>query len=272
MEKELEIAKHLARDAGRILLDFYRSEVQVQWKGHDDPVTAADRAANEMLVRELHRRFPDDAILSEELPDDPLRLKKDRVWMVDPMDGTKQFIERIDEFAVMIGLAIEGEAKMGVVYQPSLDRMFYATPGGGAFIEERWTTKRLQVVSLNDPAKMIAAMSRSHHSPTVDQLYNRLGITQQIRSGSVGLKFGLIAEGRAHLYTHLGSRTNQWDTCGPEAILREAGGVVTDTTGAWLRYNDSQVRNLRGVVASNGQIHEQILEMIAAMKAERELK
>ena len=272
MEKELEIAKRLARDAGRILLDFYRSGVQVQWKGHDDPVTAADRAANEMLVHELHRQFPGDAILSEEIPDDLTRLHNDRVWMIDPMDGTKQFIEKIDEFAVMIGLAVEGEAKMGVVYHPSLDRMFYAAPGAGAFIEEKWTTKRLQVAKLNDPSRLIAAMSRSHHSPTVDQVYHRLGIREQVRSGSVGLKFGLIAEGRAHLYTHLGSRTNQWDTCGPEAILREAGGVVTDTTGGWLDYNTSQIRNLRGVVASNGQIHEQILEMIAAVRVERELK
>ena len=269
MEKELEIAKYLARDAGRILLDFYRSGVQVQWKGHDDPVTAADRAANEMLVRELHRQFPDDAILSEELPDDLERLKKDRVWMIDPMDGTKQFIERIDEFAVMIGLAIEGEAKLGVVYHPPADRLFYAAPGQGAFVEEKWTTKRLQVTPLDRPAEMVAAMSRSHHSPTVDQIYQRLGVTQSIRSGSVGLKFGLIADAQAHLYLHLGSRTNQWDTCGPEAILREAGGIVTDTTGASLIYNDSQVRNLQGVVASNGLVHQQVLETIAAVRAER---
>ena len=133
MEKELEVVRELAREAGRILLEFYASDTKVQWKGRDDPVTAADHAANEMLANELSRRFPGDAVLSEEIPDDRARLEKDRVWMVDPMDGTKQFIERIGEFAVMIGLAIEGEAKLGVVYNPSTDRMYYAAPGAGAF-------------------------------------------------------------------------------------------------------------------------------------------
>src|SRR5215510_15267105 len=89
MEKELEVARELARDAGRILLEFYASGAKVQWKGHDDPVTAADHAANDMLVRELNRRFPADAILSEEVPDDPARLEKDRVWMVEDRKSTR---------------------------------------------------------------------------------------------------------------------------------------------------------------------------------------
>jgi 3'(2'), 5'-bisphosphate nucleotidase len=268
MEKELEIARRLAREAGRILLDFYEHGAQVQWKGHDDPVTAADHAANEMLVRELAHHFPGDAILSEEFPDDPARLAHERVWMVDPMDGTKQFIERIGEFAVMIGLAIEGEARLGVVYHPTPDRLYYGVPGGGAFIEEQWSTKRLRVAATNDPAQMVAAMSRSHHNPRVDAVCARLGVTQKLRSGSVGLKFGLIAEARAHVYVHMGGRTNQWDTCGPEAILRAAGGVITDTRGEPLRYNQTELRNLHGIVASNGTLHEQLLTIIAAQQAE----
>ncbi len=267
MEKELEVARSLARDAGRILLEFFERGAKVQWKGHDDPVTAADHAANEMLVRELQRHFPHDAVLSEEIPDDHARLAKDRVWMVDPMDGTKQFIERIGEFAVMIGLAVAGEAKLGVVYHPTPDRMYYAAPGTGAFVEEKWSTKRLHVPTTGDTAQMIAAMSRSHHSPKVDLILERLGVTQHIRHGSVGLKFGLIAEGRAHLYIHSGGRTNQWDTCGPEAILREAGGVITDLHGEPLLYNRPEIRNLHGIVASTGVIHERILEVTAAVLA-----
>ncbi|NOT58916.1 MAG: 3'(2'),5'-bisphosphate nucleotidase CysQ, partial [Acidobacteria bacterium] len=112
MEKELEVTRQLAREAGKILMDYYRNGAQVEWKGYDDPVTAADKAANEMLVRELQKAFPQDAILSEEAPDDTARLTNQRVWMVDPMDGTKQFIERLDEFAVMIGLAVEGEPRV----------------------------------------------------------------------------------------------------------------------------------------------------------------
>jgi 3'(2'), 5'-bisphosphate nucleotidase len=268
MEKELDVARRLARDAGHILLEFYASGAKVQWKGHDDPVTAADHAANEMLVRELNRHFPGDAVLSEEFPDDHARLSKDRVWMVDPMDGTKQFIERIGEFAVMIGLSVEGEAKLGVVYHPSLDRMYYAAPGAGAFVEEKWSTKRLRVSPVSDPSQMIMAMSRSHHSPKVDLVCEKLGVTKRIQHGSVGLKFGLIAEGRAHLYVHTSGRTNQWDTCGPEAILREAGGVITDWNGDPMKYNRTEIRNLHGIIATNGTIHERVLEATSEALAE----
>ncbi len=269
MERELEVAKNLAREAGRVLLEMYVGEHEVRWKGHDDPVTAADQAANELIVSGLQRQFPHDGVLSEEAIDDRTRLDKARVWMVDPMDGTKQFIEHIGEFSVMIGLAVEGAAQLGVVYHPTADRMYYAAPGIGAFVEEPWTTKRLRVAPLDDPAQMIAAMSRSHHSPVVDRIRAHLGLTREIRSGSVGLKFGLLAEGRAHLYIHPGSKTKQWDTCAPEAILRQAGGRVTDTTGAPLSYNTPEIRNLGGIVASNGPIHDRALAAIAAVRAER---
>ena len=260
MEKELEVARRLAREAGAILMEFYRGETEVQWKGHDDPVTAADQAANEMLVRELQRHFPQDAILSEELPDDLARLKYERVWMVDPMDGTKQFIERVDEFAVMIGLAVAGEPQVGVVYNPATDRMYYAAPGVGAFVEEKWTTKRMHVSEINDPARMVAALSRSHHNPATDHIRQQLGIAEGIRSGSVGLKLGLIAESRAHVYINTQPRTKQWDSCGPEAILRAAGGRVTDAHGQALKYNVPELCNLDGIIATNGLIHEKVVE------------
>ena len=269
MEKELEVARRLAREAGAILMEFYRGETEVQWKGYDDPVTAADHAANEMLVRELHRHFPEDAILSEELPDDKARLAHERVWMVDPMDGTKQFIERLDEFAVMIGLAVAGEPKVGVVYNPATDRMYYAAPGTGAFVEEKWTTKRLRVSDTNDPAKMVAALSRSHHNPATDHICRQLGIEQGVRSGSVGLKLGLIAEGRAHVYINTKPRTMQWDTCGPEAILHAAGGMLTDVNGHALKYNVPELRNLGGIIASNGTIHEKMIESAQAFMRKR---
>lgn len=266
MEKELEVARRIARDAGKILMDFYRDGAEVKWKGHDDPVTAADHAANEYLVRELERRFPEDAVLSEELPDDTQRLGRERVWMVDPMDGTKQFIERIGEFAVMIGLSIGGEAKLGVVYHPTPDRMYYAATGIGAYIEDGMTTRRLRVDATGDPTRMLAAMSRSHHNPKVDLVLERLGVGQKIASGSVGLKIGLIAETRAHIYLHLGARTNQWDTCGPEAILREAGGTITDIHGKPMVYNRPDIRNQHGIVASTGVIHDRIIDAIAELK------
>ncbi|MFN0119279.1 MAG: 3'(2'),5'-bisphosphate nucleotidase CysQ [Blastocatellia bacterium] len=268
MEQELEIVRAIARQAGQILLKHYKGDAEVQWKGHDDPVTVADHEASEYIVAELRRHFPDDGILSEEAPDDRERLERARVWMVDPMDGTKQFIEHLGEFAVMIGLAVRGVAQLGVVYKPVDDRMFYAATGLGAYVEEGWSTKRLRVSPDSDATHMVAAMSRSHHSPLVDLVNARLGITQHLRSGSVGLKIGLLAEARAHLYLHLGAKTNQWDTCAPEAILREAGGSMTDIHGEPMKYNTTHVRNTTGIVASNGPLHARVLTTIAKVLEE----
>ena len=115
LKKELETAKELVAKAGNILLEHYQENPSVSWKGIDAPVTAADRAASELLVRELKRIFPGDGILFEEEQDAPTRLNKSRVWIIDPMDGTREFIDHLGEFAVMIGLAVDGMAGLGVV-------------------------------------------------------------------------------------------------------------------------------------------------------------
>jgi 3'(2'), 5'-bisphosphate nucleotidase len=247
-------------------MQFYTGDYEVEWKGANDPVTIADRNASELIVTELRRQFPGDGVISEEAPDSDSRLEKKRVWIIDPIDGTKQFIEHIGEFAVMIGMAIDGVPSVGVVYQPSADRMYFASEDAGAFLEEPLTTRRLHVSKVADPAQMVMAASRSHPSEVVARLRTALGIGSSITSGSVGLKFGMLAEGRAHIYVHLGSRTNQWDTCAPEVILREAGGSVTDMTGERLRYNTLEIRNLRGIVATNGTIDDKILATLAAMR------
>jgi 3'(2'), 5'-bisphosphate nucleotidase len=262
MKKELENAKELAVRAGGLLLKHYAGVPAIGWKKPGDPVTAADRAAGEFLVRELKRLFPDDGILSEEESDDRARLNKARVWIIDPMDGTREFIDRLGEFAVMIGLAVDGIARLGVVYQPVTRKLYYAISGLGAFLEQRNVRRQLRVSPETDPSRMSIALSRSHNSSHVEFIRGRLGIEGAIRSGSVGLKVGLICEGHAHIYLHPGSRTYQWDTCAPEIILREAGGRMTDAYGAQLRYNKPELRNLRGVIASNGTIHDRIVEVM----------
>lgn len=264
LEHELEIAKSLAREAGLLLMEYYGGETAVEWKGADDPVTAADRAANELLVGRLGQAFPGDGILSEELPDNGSRLTHERVWMIDPMDGTRQFVDRIDEFSVQIGLTIDGVPRLGVVHHAARDRMFYGVSGLGAFVEEKWSTRRLRVDPERAPEKMVSAMSRSHSLPVVNRILERLGVRRVIQSGSVGLKMGMLAEGAAHLYLHPAQRTSIWDTCGPEAILRAAGGTVTDINGDPLRYTDTSIRNLCGIVASNGENHPRIIESIRA--------
>jgi 3'(2'), 5'-bisphosphate nucleotidase len=139
--------------------------------------------------------------------------------------------------------------------------------GGGAFLTENRTTRLLRVSNESNPQAMTIALSRSHPSADVDVVQHDLGINKTIHYGSMGLKVGLICEGRAHLYLHSNRHTSQWDACAPDVILHEAGGRMTDVHNDPLRYNDAEVRNLRGVLASNGTIHDRIAGVAQAVLA-----
>jgi 3'(2'), 5'-bisphosphate nucleotidase len=259
MKNELEVAKKLAVAAGAILLDHYQRGVSIDWKAPDDPVTAADREASHLIVSSLKRDFPEHAVLCEEEPDDLIRLERSHVWMIDPMDGTREFISHRDEFAVQIGLAIQGTPLLGVVYQPTARKLYYAAEGLGAFLEIDGSVTTLRVSPETVAARMTIVESRSHRSARVEAIRKRLQIAECLLTGSVGLKIGIVCEGRAHLYVHTGHRTHLWDTCGPEAILREAGGRMTDVANAPLRYDSAEVKNLHGIVATNGVIHDRVV-------------
>ncbi|MBI4473885.1 MAG: 3'(2'),5'-bisphosphate nucleotidase CysQ [Acidobacteria bacterium] len=261
MREELDEAKRLAVDAGAILLEYYSTSHTVDWKAPGDPVTIADRSASTFIVEHLRRRFPKDGILSEEEPDDRTRLKHSRVWMIDPMDGTREFIEHRGEFAVMIGLAIEGVPVVGAVYQPTTEKLYFGAAGLGSFLQYKDSVTPLHVSTEHVASRMTLAVSRSHRSSRVEQIRQRLGIKEVIASGSVGLKVGLLCEGRAHIYVHAGGRTNIWDTCAPDAILREAGGRMTDISNAPLKYDQPEVRNLNGLVATNGIVHDRVVKV-----------
>jgi 3'(2'), 5'-bisphosphate nucleotidase len=266
MQEDLEAAKGLAVRAGAILLEHF-VQPKVRWKGPGNPVTEADRLASAFLTKQLRQLFPADGILSEEEPDVMDRLSKSRVWIVDPLDGTVEFINRLDEFAVMIGLSVDGISSLGIVYQPVREKLYYAEVGSGAFLIENRTTRLLQVSRGPNPVAMTIALSRSHHSADVDLILRELGMTNTISSGSIGLKVGLICERRAHLCLHTSSHTSQWDTCASDVILHEAGGRMTDLSNAPLRYNGPEVRNLNGVIASNGVIHDRIAKAAQAVFA-----
>jgi 3'(2'), 5'-bisphosphate nucleotidase len=270
-QTELSVAATLAREAGALLLEYYKAPLQVDHKddaGHDEPVTEADRAANELIVSRLHREFPDDGILAEESVDTSHRLGRERVWMIDPMDGTNSFVARNGDFAVQIGLAVKGEAVLGVVYQPVPEILYRATRGGGAWVERpEKPIQRLQVSSTAIARDMVLASSRSHRSARMDMVVSAFGFKAEVRRGSVGIKMGLIAERHCDLYIHLSPRTKQWDVCGPEAILREAGGRVTDLFGRPLRYNAERVQNPNGIVATNDAAHEMVIRNLAPLLA-----
>jgi len=273
LDRELAVATELARDAGAILLAHYHSSFLVEQKVNAlkeiEEVTAADREANDLIVRRLATEFPNDGILAEESADTERRLEKDRVWMIDPMDGTKNFIQRDGDFAVQIGLAIDGESVAGVVYQPVRDILYRAARGSGSWIETNKTEATLMTVSnLTTPGEMVLASSRSHRSPRMERVVSTFGFKAEVRRGSVGVKIGLITERKADLYLHLSPSTKQWDTCAPEIILVEAGGRLTDLFGQPLRYNNLRIDNRNGIVATNGAAHEMVIENLQPLLKE----
>jgi 3'(2'), 5'-bisphosphate nucleotidase len=272
-EREIKVATELARQAGALLLEHYYSPFLVEQKVNAldelEEVTAADREANELIVSRLQKEFPDDGILAEESTDSAHRLDKNRVWLIDPMDGTKNFINRDGDFAVQIGLALGGESVLGVVYQPVRRVLYRAAGNEGAWIEAGQDgAAPLSVSNLTRPSEMVLASSRSHRSSRMERVVSAFGFKDETRRGSVGVKIGLIAERQADLYLHLSPSTKQWDTCGPEAILVAAGGRLTDLFGQPLRYNGVRVDNRNGIVATNGAAHEMVIENLKPLLRE----
>jgi 3'(2'), 5'-bisphosphate nucleotidase len=264
MQNELAVVETLVREAGRLVAEFYATDVSISYKGVNDPVTAADHAANDYLMAGLAAAFPHDGLLSEESADNPTRLQRRRVWIVDPLDGTKEFIGRNGEFSIMVGLAIDGQPALGVVYQPVVDVLYRGIPGQVAELVENGVVRPLAVSTLADPAAMRLVASRSHRDPLVATVCQRMGITQVRPSGSVGLKVGLLATAICDLYIHPSPGLKEWDTCAPDAVLRAAAGAATDAWGRPLTYNKADVRQRQGLIASNGHRHAQIVSATSA--------
>ena len=268
-DRELRVAVDLAREAGAAILEHYEGPLHIEEKNYDDdlePVTQADKLANELIVSRLKAEFPNDGILAEESVDTAHRLDKSRVWMVDPLDGTNGFIDGNGDFAVQIGLAEEGECVAGVVYQPLTGVLYRAVIGQGTWIERPdYGPERASVSTQRWIPEMRLAASRSHRSPRMNRVVRELGFKEEVRRGSVGIKIGLIVEQQCDVYIHLSPRTKQWDTCAPQLILTEAGGELTDLFGAPLSYNVADVQNRNGLVASNGASHEMIIDKLSPL-------
>ncbi|MCG8556229.1 MAG: 3'(2'),5'-bisphosphate nucleotidase CysQ [Proteobacteria bacterium] len=270
LERELREATSLAREAGRILLELYHTDVVVDFKGRSDPVTEADKRANTYIVNGLRARFQ-DGVVAEETEDTSDALRKGRCWYVDPLDGTKEFLARNGEFSVMIGLAIDGRAQLGVVYQPVTDKLYRGVVGERASLHYQGRETHLCVSELAEPSELALIMSRSHGSIHIDQLVERLAIKRTAKSGSVGLKIGQIAERKADLYVLFSDRSCAWDACAPEAVLRAAGGQLTDLAAQPLHYGGTDVRNRRGLLACNAAAFDAVRPVVAALGSEHGL-
>jgi 3'(2'), 5'-bisphosphate nucleotidase len=262
--RELSIALGLVRDAGVEILRLRAPTLAVEMKPGDEPVTAADRAASALIVAALAREFPADVVISEELPATVAQLAAPRVWLVDPIDGTKDFIRGRDGFSVMIGLLVDARPAMGVVYQPTLDRTYFATPDGGPHLLAAGALERLAVsdVAAAGDARLVA--SASHRSDDIDRVKSELGIANELNVGSVGVKLCMIAHGVRDLYVNPSAKTKAWDTCAPEAILAAAGGRLSDLHGGAIDYTH-ELAHRRGLVASNGRIHDEVVGKLSPL-------
>lgn len=268
--RELRVALDLALGAGEVVLEERAKGLAVDHKAQGEPVTNADRRASELIVAGLTAAFPADVVISEELPDDGRRLGAERVWFVDPIDGTKDFIRGADGFAVMIGLVVRGTPTVGVVHQPSLRRTFAAVAGQRAWMRDGSGQEHaLAVSSVDDPAQLRLVASASHRTTAIDHVRTALGIRDELNVGSVGVKLALIAAGLRDLYVNPAGRCKAWDTCAPEVILRAAGGTLTDLRGDALRYDVAELRFAHGLVGSNTVIHPLVIARLAEQLAPR---
>jgi 3'(2'), 5'-bisphosphate nucleotidase len=257
--RELSELRSLLRAAGGLIMDVYGTDFGVELKTKSDPVTEADKRANEYLVERLRALFPGDGIVAEETADQSEALNAKRCWFIDPLDGTKEFIARNGEFSVMVGLAVDGRAQVGAVFQPVTDKLYLGAVGGGATLEQHGVTRALSVSDVADPSALKLVVSRSHRDKSLDGLVQALGITSETPSGSVGLKVGHIAERNADLYVHVSNKSSRRDACGPEAILKAAGGVFTDLSGQAFDYRVSAMQNARGILACNHAAFDKVL-------------
>jgi 3'(2'), 5'-bisphosphate nucleotidase len=233
----------IALRAGGAILEVYRQkDFGTTYKEDRSPLTRADMAAHRLILAELGAIQPALPILSEESKTIPYeqRASWNRFWLVDPLDGTKEFIKRNDEFTVNIALIEEKRPVLGVVHAPALGETYLATDGMGAFKRSNGTETGIHVLGYDGgPVKVLA--SRSHGKKALDEFLSRIGPAEYMNVGSA-LKFGRIAEGAAHLYPRWGP-TMEWDTAAGQCIVEQAGGAVTDLKGAALRYNKADLQN-----------------------------
>ncbi len=238
LEKLLPGILEVARAAGRAISEIYtRADLKIETKADQSPLTAADRAAHDIIAAGLASLSPGIPLWSEESTgiDWDIRRQWPEFWLVDPLDGTREFIKRNGEFTVNIALVRRHAPVLGVVHAPALQRDYYGHVGAGAFRADGGGPGR--AICVQSPARLPLRVvgSRSHAGGSLDQILGRLGEHTLVPMGS-SLKFCLVAEGDADFYPRL-SPTSEWDTAAAQAVVEAAGGAVLDLQGAPLRYN-----------------------------------
>jgi 3'(2'), 5'-bisphosphate nucleotidase len=262
IENALAVVLEIADRAAVAVMNVYATDFAVRFKSEADPVTAADQEANSIICDALEKHFPGVPVVAEE--SDPSAYAKwndaRAVWFVDPLDGTRDFVEKNGQFAVMIGLAEEGKAILGVVVCPALQRRFIGAPVVGSFeVAADGSRKKIHVTSTQNANAAEMVVSRSRPNAELDAAGDRLQLRATTRIGSAGLKGIKVACGEADIYAHLGLAGFRWDACAPEAIVLGAGGQVTDARGNAIDYRAADLANEQGMLMTNGRLHAAVL-------------
>ena len=255
LARERDVAMEAARAAAAIIRRYYQTDLTIELKGHDDPLTAADRESNACIHEMISRAFPDDGWLSEETADSSARLGTKRVWIVDPLDGTKEFTQHIPEFCVCIALVENGRPIVAVELNPAADRLYCAVRGQGTTVngEPARVSRQREVAK----AEVLASRSEDKRGEW-DAFKPRCRV---VLTGSVAFKLAELSAGHGDATFTLMPK-NEWDICAGSLLVEEAGGRVTGLDGAPLVFN--QPSPLRpGMIASNGFLHEGLLRLIA---------
>ena len=247
MGSELNIAKEAAIEAGSVILKYYNADYEIQDKGYQNPVTTADHEADTRLKEILLNARPDYGWLSEETVDSHERLEKERVWVVDPLDGTKEFINKNGEFTVNIALIENRYPLEGYVYSPSRKTLYVGGGNKNSYKIQNSILEQIQTSSISDPIRIVA--SRSHLNEETKKYISQFPQYELLQSGS-SIKLCMIAEGRADIYPRF-APTSEWDTAAAQAVVEGAGGSVLDTNGDRLIYQKDNILNPHFIVKGN---------------------
>lgn len=256
-QEELAIAKTAALAAGAAIQSL--GVTGVANKADGSPVTAADMAANQAIVDIISQRFPEDGLLSEESDDGALRLARERVWIIDPLDGTRDFVQQTGQFAVHVALAVGGIATVGVVLEPTVQRLSWAVRGQGAFMSNAGLPALpLHVSGFTYGPSLRVGTSRFALGEALRVYLQSEPPLQAIAMGA-STKVMALARGELEACVWLSGVEKEWDTCAPEVIVTEAGGRMTDSAGRPFFYNKRDVVHHHGIIASNGRCHDELV-------------
>lgn len=260
---ELDIAIKAAIEAGKAILEIYQKDYKTSTKNDNSPITDADLKSNEVIKKILSQTK--HWILSEEDKDDLRRLSQETIWIVDPLDGTSDFIDKTGEFTVMISLIKNKKPILGVIGWPTGKTLFAAQKGSGAFrfSNEEW--QKISVTKISELPKCRTVGSRHHLSDKEKSFIKKLGIEDFTSIGS-SLKVGKISSGEAEAYITTTNKMKEWDSAASYCIISEAGGKMTDMSGNDITYNNRDVYHQNGILVTNGLVHNKIVEEFKKLK------